>query len=229
MNASPSTSTSTSTETSTEPARFARRGLRALELWSTLALTALWIIMISRFGEGDVYSVMGPFACVVCALCLALRRRELLGSFRASAGGVLSGIAVGVLMTALTYPAFQLAVQVLPSLDAQVQDLYRGARSTTLPKALAWVTAIVLAEEVLFRGVLPKALCQLTQPRNAYALAVIAYTLAQLGSGSFIVALLALTCGTIWTVLRVRTKSLLPALIAHAIWTPTTILLYPVT
>jgi membrane protease YdiL (CAAX protease family) len=200
-----------------------------VELWATLAITVLWIFMISRFGEGDVYAVMGPFACAVVALCLALRRRELLGSFKASARGVLGGFAVGVAMTALTYPAFQLAVKVLPSLDAQVQELYHGARTTTLPKALAWVSAVILAEEVLFRGVLPRALSHVTGSRNAYVLAVVAYTLAQLGSGSFIVALLALVCGTIWTLLRVRTQSLLPALIAHAIWTPITLLLYPVT
>jgi len=223
VNASPSS------ETHTEHAGITPGQPSALELWSTLGLTVLWIVMISRFGEGDVYSIMGPFAVAVCALCFGLRRSELLSSFRASAPGVLLGIAVGVGMTVLTYPAFQLAVKIVPSLDAQVQDLYHGARSTTLPKALAWVSAIVLAEEVLFRGVLPKALCQLTQRRYAYALAVVAYTVAQLGSGSFIVALLALACGTIWTILRVRTQSLLPALIAHAIWTPTTILLYPVT
>lgn len=220
---------SPTTESRTDHPRFAPEPPRSLELWSSLALTVVWIVMISRFGEGDVYSVMGPFACAVVGLCLVLRRRQLLAAFRASAGGVLAGVAVGVVMTALTYPAFQLAVKILPSLDAQVKDLYHGARSTTLPKALAWVSAIVLAEEVLFRGVLPKALSQVTGQRNAFALAVLAYTVAQLGSGSVIVALLALACGSIWTVLRVRTQSLLPALIAHAIWTPTTILLYPVT
>jgi membrane protease YdiL (CAAX protease family) len=201
----------------------------ALELWSALGLTALWLVMISRFGEGDVYSVMGPFACAVCALCFALRRRDLPRAFRTNTRGVLSGLALGVLMTVATYPAFQLAVKVMPSLDAQVQSLYHGARSTTLPKALAWTSAVILAEELLFRGILPSALSHLTSKRNAYTLAVLVYMLAQLGSGSFIVALLALACGTIWTILRVRTQSLLPALIAHAIWTPTTILLYPVT
>lgn len=202
---------------------------RGLELWSALALAALWIAVISRFGEGNVYAVMGPFACAVCALCFALRRGQLLRAFRSDTRGVLAGLALGVVMTVLTYPAFQLAVMIVPSLDAQVQSLYHGARSTTLPKALAWTMPVILAEELLFRGILPAALTQLTSARNAFALAVLVYAVAQLGSGSFIVALLALVCGSVWTVLRVRTQSLLPALIAHAIWTPTTIFLYPVT
>ena len=226
MNASPSSDIQSPARSQTG---VARSPLRGLELWSALALTGLWLVMISRFGEGDVYSVMGPFACAVCALCFALRRHDLPRAFRTDVRGVLSGLAVGVLMTAATYPAFQVAVKVMPSLDAQVQSLYHGARSTTLPKALAWTSAVILAEELLFRGVLPSALSHLTSRRNAYVLAVLVYTLAQLGSGSFIVALLALACGAIWTILRVRTQSLLPALVAHAIWTPVTILLYPVT
>lgn len=202
---------------------------RGLELWSVLALTGLWIVMISRFGEGDVYSVMGPFACAVCVLCFVLRRAELLKQFRSSWRALLLGLLVGVVMTVLTYPAFQLAAKIIPGLQEQVKALYHGARTTSLARALAWTCAPIVAEELLFRGVLPHALTQLVSERSAYALAILLYGLAQLGSGSLIVCLLAIVCGVIWTVLRVRTESLAPALIAHFIWTPITIFLYPVT
>jgi membrane protease YdiL (CAAX protease family) len=36
-------------------------------------------------------------------------------------------------------------------------------------------------------------------------------------------------CGSIWTLQRVYTDSLLSPLIAHLIWSPIVILLYPVT
>ncbi|MEY4576881.1 MAG: hypothetical protein RL701_1584, partial [Pseudomonadota bacterium] len=35
--------------------------------------------------------------------------------------------------------------------------------------------------------------------------------------------------GAVWTLLKAQSGSLLAPLIAHAIWTPTLILLYPVT
>jgi membrane protease YdiL (CAAX protease family) len=208
---------------------FARGRPRTLALILSLVFTAVWFVLLSHFGQGDVYAVMGPYACAVSAACFALRPRELSGALAIHRRAVLSGLAVGVLMTALTYPVFQLAVKIAPWLDGQVQALYHGARSTTLPKALAWVTAVMLAEELLFRGLWPLALRGVMGPRKIYALALLAYSLAQLGSGSWIVALLAFVCGSAWTLLRVYTGSLLAPVIAHAIWTPVVILLYPVT
>jgi membrane protease YdiL (CAAX protease family) len=60
-------------------------------------------------------------------------------------------------------------------------------------------------------------------------LSVASYAAAQLGSGSWIVMLLAIVCGTIWTLQRHFTRSLLAPLLAHLIWTPVVILLHPVT
>jgi membrane protease YdiL (CAAX protease family) len=62
----------------------------------------------------------------------------------------------------------------------------------------------------------------------AGTLSVGIYVLAQAGTGSVVVALMALVCGTVWTVQRHYTNSLLSPLIAHLIWTPTVILLRPV-
>jgi membrane protease YdiL (CAAX protease family) len=203
--------------------------IRALELWVALALIVVWFALLTKFGAGDIYAVLGPYACVVAIVCYALRPRELRAALAVNLRSVLYGVGAGLVMTFLTYPAFRLAVQLVPQLDEQVQSLYTGAYSTTVPKALAWLTALVLAEEMLFRGLLPSALRERTGQRNAYVVALIAYTLAQLGSGSWIVALLAFGCGAVWTLLKAQSGSLLAPLIAHAIWTPTLILLYPVT
>jgi membrane protease YdiL (CAAX protease family) len=202
---------------------------RALLLTFSLVFTGVWFVLLSRFQAGDVYAVMGPYACAVVAACCALRPRELSGALAVHRRAVLSGLAVGLISTALTYPAFQLASRVVPGLDGMVTQLYHGARSTTLPKAFAWSLAVLLAEELLFRGLWPLALRGTMGPRKIYFVALVAYTLAQLGSGSLIVALLALVCGTGWTLLRVYTGSLLASLIAHAIWTPVVLLFYPVT
>lgn len=200
-----------------------------LPLWAAAFFVVMWVILLSRFGEGDVYAVIGPYSCVVSVACLILGRREMRGQLVTDWRGLAIGLGVGVVITALTYPVFQLARYLVPVLDSQVQGLYSGARSTTLPKALLWLSAAIVAEELLFRGLIPLALRRLVSERQAYGVALLAYTLAQLGSGSVIVSLMALGYGGVWTVMRMYTRSLAPGLIAHAIWSPTLILLYPVT
>jgi membrane protease YdiL (CAAX protease family) len=209
------------------PPRSRARG--ALDLSVLIGLVVLWFSLMRRFGEGDVYAVMGPYACCVSAVCVMLRPRQTLTWLEAHARAIAIGLAVGAVMTLLTYPIFRAAVSVMPSLEGQVQALYHGARSTTLAKALAWVAALALAEELLFRGVMPDALRSFTSERTAYAIATVIYALAQLGAGSVIVMLMALVCGTLWSIQRIYTRSLLSTLLAHLIWSPTVILFYPVT
>ena len=60
------------------------------------------------------------------------------------------------------------------------------------------------------------------------AIAIATYALAQFGSRSWVVALMAIVCGTIWSLQRHFTQSLVSPLIAHFIWTPMVIFLHPV-
>jgi membrane protease YdiL (CAAX protease family) len=55
------------------------------------------------------------------------------------------------------------------------------------------------------------------------------YALAQYGTGSVVVLLMAVVCGTVWSIQRVVTGSLASSLVAHLIWSPTVILFCPVT
>jgi membrane protease YdiL (CAAX protease family) len=192
-------------------------------------LILLWFLVIQRFGEGNVYAVLGPYACIATVLASMLDLHALRDWLKPHRNAIGIGVLVGIGMTVLTYPIFQLARMVMPDLDTMVKGLYIGARSTTLAKALAWVSAIAIAEEVLFRGVWPHVLSRHVSERHAYGISLVTYTLAQLGTGSIIVSLMALVCGSVWTVQRLYTRSLLSTIVAHLIWTPIVILLYPVT
>lgn len=221
---------STPYPTDTHPeAELSPRRPPALALTVSVCLVIVWVALMSRFGNTDVYAVMGPYACIVSAVCLALSPKELLRSLQCDVRGLLLGLAVGAGMTLLTYPVFGAAVQLMPALQAQVAGLYAFASTTSLSAALFWVGTLVIAEELLYRGVLPRVLQLWTTPNRASLLALLIYAAAQLGSGSFIVFLLALACGTIWTALCRYTGSLTPGIIAHGIWSPTVIVLFPVT
>ncbi len=188
-----------------------------------------WLMLIRRFGEGDVYSVIGPYSCVVIAVSASLYSRAIRHWLRPTWRAIWTGLAIGIGMTAATYAIFHLAVQIAPSLDQQVQQLYRGARTTTLAQALAWIVVAAIAEEVLFRGAWPATLRNYMPAPVAFGVSLVTYAFAQSGTGSWIVMALALGCGVFWTLQRWYTGSLLSPLISHLIWTPTVILLYPVT
>jgi membrane protease YdiL (CAAX protease family) len=210
-------------------AELSPRRPRGLALTVSIVLVAVWVALISRFGNTDVYTVMGPYACIVSLVCLALFPRELIAMLACDLRSILLGLGVGAGMTLLTYPVFALAVKIMPGLQAQVAGLYHFATTTSVSAALFWIGTLVIAEELLFRGVLPHVLQPWASQGRAFALAVLIYAAAQLGSGSFIVFLIALGCGTIWAALCRYTGSLTPGLIAHGIWSPTILVLFPVT
>lgn len=200
---------------------------RGLPLALCGAAVALWFALMGRFGPG-IYTLMGPFALAVSALVALVFRRRLAEWLRPTRRGVAVGLLVGVGMTLATYPVYALAAALYPPLRGEVAVLYGAAHGARLAEALGWVLVIIVAEELLWRGALLDALAPLVSPRPAMALSLLTYCVAQAGTGSWIVTALALVCGTLWTLQRHLTRSVLSSLIAHLIWTPTVILLLPV-
>lgn len=195
-----------------------------------MGLIVGWGLLMQRFGgAGNIYAVMGPFALTVLLVVSALSSSKLGRWFRPTRLAVVSGVLVGAGMTLATYPAYALMKRLVPELSSRVTVLYAAAHETTLAEALPWTLAIIVAEEVLWRGALLYVLARRVRPTTAMLISVASYAAAQLGTGSWIVMALALVCGTLWTVQRHLTRSVLSPLIAHLIWTPTVILLYPVT
>jgi membrane protease YdiL (CAAX protease family) len=189
-----------------------------------------WCLLMQRFGSRtNIYVVMGPFALSVAMVVAALSSNELRRWFRVTRMAVASGLVVGAAMTLATYPAFALLRSLMPELQSEVAVLYAAAHQTPLAQALPWVVAIIVGEELLWRGAILYVLERRVSSPLAMALSVASYAAAQLGTGSWIVMLLAVVCGTIWTLQRHFTRSLLSPLIAHLIWTPVVILLHPVT
>lgn len=205
---------------------------RHAALAATAVLIAVWAALMSRFGGTNVYAVMGPYAAVVIAVAPLLGRLSGVvqrRSLEITPRAIMLGVALGALMTLATYPAFRIATELVPGLAASVRALYAAARARELASALAWTVLIIVAEEVLWRGLVLDVLDERVPAHAASALSIASYALAQLGSGSLIVLLLALVCGTLWTIQRRATGSIVAPLIAHLIWSPTVILLYPVT
>lgn len=194
-------------------------------------LVLAWPFVLSSFGHDDVYAFMGPYGALVIGLMLLLRRFEapLRGPrARSVASGVVIGLVVGAIMTAGTYLAFAVGTKLYPPLADRVVGLYVDAHTRSLGSAMAWTLVLIVAEELLWRGELLGVIERRYGRALAVGLSLVTYTVAQAGTGSFIVGLAALVCGAIWTAERVYTSSSVAPLVSHSIWTLTVIHLLPV-
>ncbi len=198
-------------------------------LWILLGgLVLAWALVLRRFDGGNVYPVLGPLASFVLFVLIAVRHRALKQWLRPTLANILSGVLIGVAMTLCTYPLFRLGIALFPVLRGEVASLYAAAASTTPTRALLWLALIIVAEELLWRGVLLDVARKSLPAWAAVGVSVATYALAQLGTGSWLVAVIAAGCGALWTLQRHLTGSLLSPLLSHAIWTPTIIVLVPV-
>jgi membrane protease YdiL (CAAX protease family) len=194
-------------------------------------LAAIWPFILSFFGKGNVYALMGPFALlVIAAAALVVRKERLrLVARRTWLRDLGIGVAVGVGMTAATYGAYAVAARLVPGLAGHVTSLYSAASTERVEIALAWTAVVAVAEELLWRGPFLDLAAHRFGRRAAVAFFLATYTLAQLGSGSIIVMLAALICGAIWSIERITTHSIVAPIVSHLIWTLVVIHLIPVT
>lgn len=199
-------------------------GLKRLAL---LALaTAVWATVPALLGIELATTVGLPaLALVLAVLIFALDRHTVRPLLRFDAKHAALGLFAGVVMTALTYPAYLLVAHFLPSLTVEVTlaqaPLAHAGSWAYLPRLLA----VVFVEELFFRG----AWLGPNQSRRFGLFAWGAYVLAQVGMGTWVVAALAAVCGACWLLLRLRTRGLWAPLIAHLIWSPMVLLFFPVT
>lgn len=195
------------------------------------ALVVIWPILLSHFGGGDVYALLGPFALFVIGAVLLVGRREPIlprtGRLLARDLGV--GLGVGVVMTVGTYAFFALGERLWPPLAGHVGGLYRDAHKENLVFAMLATVAAVVAEEVLWRGPLLGILKRRIGLRGAAAISLVTYVLACSTSRSVIVVVSALVCGAFWLVERVATRSIVAPLVSHLMWTMVVVHLLPVT
>lgn len=193
-----------------------------------LLVSLAWALILRKFQHGNVYELLGPFSLVVLALVFGRRPRAVLTLLRPRWLGAAVGLTTGVAMSAATYPCYWLARTWFPFLEGEVGALYRGAQLGFSPADVAWLWVVVFTEEVLWRGRCYRAFGKHFSPGWAGTMSVLVYAAAQLGAGSWIVSLLALTCGAVWMVLRARTGGLLAPLVSHLVFTTTVIIVYPV-
>ena len=145
----------------------------------------------------------------VVGLAVLGRFGEIVGPFTATELAV--GLAAGAAWLVATHLGYAVLTWIFPAFGHQVRDLYRLSDEDTSARMVGPIAAMGVAEELLFRGVL--------QGVGGFALALVAYTAAQVFERKWALALAALLGGVVWGGLFAWRGGLVAPIAAHVVWT----------
>lgn len=132
-------------------------------------------------------------------------------------------------MSVATWCLYPLSVEAVPAIQAEVQGLYALLRQPPGPVwAFPVLVIVVAAEEAIWRGVGIDILRKVTGPWQSVVISALLYVLPQVALRSPLLVLVALLCGMVWGMLRVRTSSLIAPLVAHLVWDLLVFVMFPV-
>ncbi|UJR87032.1 type II CAAX prenyl endopeptidase Rce1 family protein [Sandaracinus amylolyticus] len=189
-----------------------------------LALVALSASLAIR-GEVSVWASTATAGVIGIAATLATTRIELRTSPRWIAIGVASGLAMAI----ATHVLYPIGLALVPGLEREVLALYDELHAPPGPRAaVPLLLLVVLAEELVFRGLLVALLERWGVRRSAVLVAAIAlYTVPQIAGGSVVLIALAIACGALWTWQRQLSGGIVVPLITHALWDVIVFVLVP--
>lgn len=203
------------------PARLAAGvGAASLALGAALALR----------DETNLWLATGAFAAVTLPLLLVLWGPAARKSLRLRPKGLLVGAGAGVALAALSHALHPLATALVPPLAGEVRALYAELAAPPGPvAALPVLGAVVVAEELAWRGPLLERLGARLGPAPGLLAHLGIYTAPQLLSGSPVLIGLAAGCGLVWGALRLGVGRLDAALACHLVWAVGVFVAFPVT
>lgn len=204
--------------TSIEHRAWLRERAAAMRGWPlVLALALALMLGLPRV----IPSVWTRMALVNAGLVLVLgltMRRAWAPLLRPS----LAAVGLGLGVAAVFYggaAAFMAGLRVVgPELAAQVGEVYAWSTLAPLPLQLALLPLIVFGEDFVWRGAFTLPLAARVGPVLGCLAAGTLFALAHLTTGPPLLALAALCMGTLWSMLAVRTRSLVPVVVCHLAW-----------
>ncbi len=191
---------------------------------------AIWLggfAWVRRTGDWLPLAVLA----VLAAARLAATDPETKALLSLRPGALRLAAAASALMVGATFVLYRLLVHGFPGLPSATGDLYRVLHATGYSRAalVLFVLALSAAEEIVWRGrALAPARPDL-HPRGTAHVTLLAlfYGACHLTSGSPLLGVLAAACGAYWGFLRVKGRSLLPAILTHAAWDLAVLVAWP--
>ncbi len=189
-----------------------------------------WFALFSPAAAGtvDFWPLMVAATGVLAGTALFAQRNEqpLGRPFRPR--DAVWGISSAVVLYGIFFVGNALVRKVLPSGPGDITRIY-GIRAGYSP----WVIGVLLlfwigpAEEIFWRGFLQRRLSRRWGPGTGYAVSALIYGMGHGWSFNVTLVLASLVCGFFWGGIYLRTRSVWPGLISHAVWDLLIFIVFP--
>lgn len=180
-----------------------------------------WAYLFRRPAEGlwpRTWVVAGALsASALAGLAVTDELATVLGPVDLGVAGLGVGIGAGWLVA--THIGHAVLCRLVPGFLDQVTDLYSLRTGDRVRSMVGPVTAMAVAEELFFRG--------LVQTHLGLVGAVIVYGLVQFVAGKWALVLAAVLGGAVWGLLFWWTGGLVAPVLAHWVWTGSLTFLWP--
>lgn len=192
---------------------------------ATGVLAAAALAWSLRIEAGDPWFYPATFILAAIYIVGSLVAVRLVGSrfrWHVSRRGVRDAVVGGGLL-ALVFFAGAFLVRFIPFLRDPVDELLDHARVGSLVFVLITTAVNGVAEEMFYRGALWRAV----KPGYRMVVTTVLYTAVTALAGVPLLAFAAAALGVLVAVLRERTQSLTPPIIAHLIWSVSMLVVLP--
>ncbi|HYU40786.1 MAG TPA: CPBP family glutamic-type intramembrane protease [Vicinamibacteria bacterium] len=184
-----------------------------------VVLAALAIVVPAALGMAvaNVWYRMAAGGLLLSATALVFVHVDWRALFRPTWRHVAHGAAAA----AFLYVTGALVARMLaasPALAAQMSELYEWKRAVPGALAVPLLLLIVLGEEIVWRNAVTLPLAARLGPWPGVLSAAALFALAHLPLGVPLLLLAALSAGTFWSALVLKTRSAVPALVSHLLF-----------
>ena len=191
-------------------------------LVGTTAMVTAWLLT-PRFGPWPCHGIAAPVSIVV-----ALRWRTKPARVPHTVASILGSFALGTLLATLSWCLAPIVTHWMPAFGRELGSLYATLSRSPGPTLASPILALsIVAEELIWRGVLVDWCQTRLNSSRTVLLATVAYTLPMMFSGSWLLLLVAFGLGAVLAVQRLYCRTWIAPLITHLTWNLLVFVVHP--
>ncbi|MFC1619631.1 lysostaphin resistance A-like protein [Candidatus Neomarinimicrobiota bacterium] len=200
---------------------------------ATLGIVAavFWFVIFSPWTAGwmNFWAQMMLATGLLAGSAVYLNQEQYARLFRCRVMQAALGVLSAAVLYGIFYLGYWFGTAILDFASSQVANIY--ANKAQAPPALIATVLVVWigpAEEIFWRGYIQKSFADRWGSYKGYILASLIYALVHIWAFNFMLVMAALVAGLFWGLLFVRTGSLWPGIISHALWDVAIFILWPI-
>lgn len=193
-------------------------------VFTSLCLASAWHVT-APYGIWIANAMAGAMAIGFSRWALAGQLRDILGWSRRN---LVWGLTLGAVLVVATQVAARLLLAHMPPVLEETRRLYAVLDTPPGPlRAAPIIWLVVIAEELVYRGVVTTWCARSGSTWFALIASTALYVIPLVASGSWLLVVIGLSLGTLWTFVRLRSGGILISLVSHALWSCSTFVAFP--